>query len=80
MQGRAASRSTHIDLETASLLERAGTRPVRRIVGRHGLVDPQPMVSTNRTQWLVVEIAAISGRRFSVHCAADGHAVDWQLA
>ncbi len=81
-EGPCALEADHVDLGAGRAWSVLVRGTIRRVVGHHALVDPEPLVSTNRTQWLVVDVVAISGRRFTVHGAgADaGYAVDWQSA
>ena len=51
---------------------------LRRIVGDHELPDPHPLVVEGRYQWMVLDVSAISGRRFTSAAAADSFSVDWQ--
>ena len=59
-----------------SVIARGVAEPVH---GNHRLPDPEPIVAGNRDRWLLIEVAAISGRRFVVADAADGCSVEWQL-
>jgi nitroimidazol reductase NimA-like FMN-containing flavoprotein (pyridoxamine 5'-phosphate oxidase superfamily) len=52
---------------------------LRRISGAHELPDPEPWLADNRHQWLVLDVAAISGRRFVGVPTQDGFSVDWQF-
>jgi uncharacterized protein len=52
---------------------------VSTVVGAHALPDPEPFVSSGRHRWLVLEPAAISGRRFTLTPASDGFSVEWQV-
>jgi hypothetical protein len=44
------------------------------------LADPHPLVEEGRTQWMVLEPSAWSGRRFVVTTSNEGLVVDWQMA
>ncbi len=52
---------------------------LRRIAGAHELPDPEPWLGDNRHQWVVLDVAAISGRRFVGVPAPDGFTVEWQF-
>lgn len=79
-EGPCALEADHIDLVSGRAWSVLVRGTVRRVVGHPQLVDPHPLVDLGRTQWLLVEITAVSGRRFTVHGAGDGYAVDWQFA
>lgn len=49
-----------------------------RVVGQHELPDTSPLVTEDRQQWVVLDVTAISGRRFTSKSAADGFSVEWQ--
>ncbi len=51
---------------------------LRRAHGAPDLPDPQPLIDERRHQWLVLDVASISGRRFRSAPAADHFSVDWQ--
>jgi hypothetical protein len=51
---------------------------LRRIIGDHELPDPHPLITEGRYQWMVLDVAGISGRRFRSAPAADGFTVEWQ--
>jgi nitroimidazol reductase NimA-like FMN-containing flavoprotein (pyridoxamine 5'-phosphate oxidase superfamily) len=78
-EGACAVEADHIDLAAGRAWSVLVRGTVRRVVGHHQLLDPDPLVTTNRTQWLVIDITAISGRRFTVRIA-DDYTVDWQFA
>ena len=59
-----------------SVIARGAAHPAH---GDHRLPDPEPIVAGNRDRWIVIDVAAISGRRFVVAEAADGCSVEWQL-
>ena len=79
-EGPCALEADHIDLVSGRAWSVLVRGTLRHVVGHHQLADPQPLVDLGRTQWLLVEITAISGRRFTVRGADDGYAVDWQFA
>ena len=51
---------------------------LRRAHGAADLPDPEPLVSERRHQWLVLDVSAMSGRRFSGVPTHDDFTVDWQ--
>ncbi|MET0911546.1 MAG: pyridoxamine 5'-phosphate oxidase family protein [Ilumatobacteraceae bacterium] len=51
---------------------------LRRPHGEADLPDTHPLIGERRDQWLVLDVAAISGRRFHGTPAADQFSVDWQ--
>jgi len=53
---------------------------VRRALGTFELPDPKPLITEARTQWITLDIDAISGRKFDVRPSDDGFSVDWQIA
>jgi hypothetical protein len=79
-EGPCALEADHIDLASGRAWSVLVRGKLRRVVGPHSLVDPEPLLGSSRTQWLDVEIEAISGRRFTVHSTDDGYTVDWQFA
>lgn len=66
-----------VDERTAwSVLVRGGTH---RVHETDHLPVPEPWIAEGRHVWLVLEIAAISGRRFTARDDPDGFAVEWDL-
>jgi hypothetical protein len=53
---------------------------LHRLVGEHSLPDPEPIISIDRLQWMMLSITAVSGRRFTVQSASDGFSVEWQVS
>jgi Pyridoxamine 5'-phosphate oxidase len=51
---------------------------LRRAHGEPDLPDPDPLVTEQRHQWLVLDVSAWSGRRFEGVPADDRFSVDWQ--
>jgi nitroimidazol reductase NimA-like FMN-containing flavoprotein (pyridoxamine 5'-phosphate oxidase superfamily) len=51
---------------------------LRRVVGEHELPDSHPLVAEGRYQWMVLEVRAMSGRRFKSAAPVDGFSVEWQ--
>ncbi|MBK5333846.1 MAG: pyridoxamine 5'-phosphate oxidase family protein [Ilumatobacteraceae bacterium] len=44
------------------------------------LPDTHPLLIEGRDRWKVLDVIAISGRRFTSTTSADGFSVDWQTA
>lgn len=53
---------------------------LRRVSGPHQLPDPEPWLDDGRHTWLVLEVNAVSGRRFEGRPGSSGFAVEWHLA
>jgi uncharacterized protein len=51
---------------------------LRRVYGAVDFPDTEPFVSDRRHQWLGLEVAVISGRRFRAVSSGDAFSVDWQ--
>ena len=69
-----------IDLDNGVAWSVIARGVIRRVIGTYELPDPKPLLTEGRNQWITLEMSAISGRRFEVRTAADGFAVEWQLA
>ncbi len=52
---------------------------VHHATDHHGLPDPGPWITDDRTHWLVLEATSISGRRFTGRPSADGYSVEWEI-
>jgi hypothetical protein len=52
---------------------------LRRAMSTDRLPDPSPMLQ-DRHEWLLLEPAAITGRRFTFETAQDSFSVDWDVA
>ena len=59
-----------------SVIVRGQLRP---LLGDVGSIDPEPLVQTGRSRWMVLDVGAISGRRFVVRRDGGDFAVDWQV-
>ena len=53
---------------------------LRGAIGQIDLPDPSPLLTEGRYRWKVLEVSAVSGRRFTSATADDGFSVDWQPA
>jgi Pyridoxamine 5'-phosphate oxidase len=51
---------------------------LRDAVGRTDLPDTLPLITDGRNRWKILDVAAISGRRFASASAADEFSGDWQ--
>jgi hypothetical protein len=66
-----------LDRGTAwSVIVRGELRPATRT---DDLPDPSPMLQ-DRHEWLLLEPASMSARRFTVETAHDGFSVEWSVA
>jgi len=77
--GPASMEIDHIDVEAMtawSVIMRGELRPVS---GGPQLPDPHPWLDS-RHHWLLLDVSAVSGRRFVGTKADDGYSVEWQLA
>jgi hypothetical protein len=52
---------------------------VHHITDHHGLPDPGPWITDDRTHWLVLDVASITGRRFTGRPSTDGYSVEWEI-
>ena len=52
---------------------------LHKVFGQHELPDTFPLLE-GRYQWMVLEVSAISGRRFVSAPSFDGRSVDWHPA
>jgi CBS domain-containing protein len=64
--GNASLEVDDIDLEAGAAWSVIARGVLKRAYGDHGLPSTDPVVTTDRDQWLTLEIVAVSGRRFSV--------------
>jgi hypothetical protein len=53
---------------------------LRDAVDHDDLPDSHPLVTEDRNRWKVLDVVAISGRRFESTSAEDRFSVDWQPA
>jgi hypothetical protein len=76
--GAASLEVDRIDLDAGrawSVIVRGQLRP---LLGEPGPVDPEPILRTGRTRWMMLDVSAVSGRRFVVRRDGD-FAVEWQM-
>jgi hypothetical protein len=52
---------------------------LRHALGDPALPDPVPWVAGNRQRWLVLDVSALTARRFTGKPSANGFAVEWTL-
>ena len=79
-EGPASLEVDHIDdarLNAWSVIVRG---ELRGAIGEVDLPDTYPLLTEGRNRWKVLEVTAISGRRFTSTTSADGFSVDWQPA
>jgi Pyridoxamine 5'-phosphate oxidase len=69
-----------VDLDTGSAWSLIVRGVLTREPDANALPDTHPLMTEGRHRWLRLRVTAISGRRFKVRTAADGLAVEWQLA
>lgn len=77
-RGNASLEVDQIDLDDGrawSVIVRGQLRP---LLGEISPIDPEPLLQTGRTRWMILDGGEISGRRFVVHRAKD-FAVEWQM-
>jgi len=80
VEGPASLEVDEIDLSGGTAWSVIARGRLRRVFGQHTLPDPLPIVSVDRRQWMQLTITAVSGRKFTIHAAADGFSVEWQVA
>ncbi len=76
-EGPASFEADEISQETHKAWSVLLRGQLRRIVGAHDLPDPHPWLAHGRFQWLVLDISAVSGRRFASGPNSDGFSVEW---
>jgi uncharacterized protein len=79
-EGAASIEVDHIDLDTRQAWSVLVRGTLRHVVGAHGLPDPEPWLLDDRHHWMVLDVTAITGRRFVGTPSTDGVTVDWELA
>jgi len=79
VEGPASLEVDDIDLNAGTAWSVIARGRLHRVIGQHSLSDPLPIVTGCR-QWMQLSISAMSGRRFTIQAAADGFAVEWQVA
>jgi nitroimidazol reductase NimA-like FMN-containing flavoprotein (pyridoxamine 5'-phosphate oxidase superfamily) len=79
VEGPASLEVDDIDLDGGTAWSVIARGHLHRVIGQHSSADPLPIVSGCR-QWMQLSISAMSGRRFTIHAAGDGFAVEWQVA
>lgn len=78
-EGPASFEVDHIDEHRGRAWSVIARGTVRHAPRDPALPDPEPWIGTSRQLWLVLDIDAISARRFSVEPDADGFAVEWSM-
>jgi hypothetical protein len=79
-EGPASLEVDEIDLDGGTAWSVIARGRLHRLVGEHSLPDPEPIISIDRLQWMMLSITAVSGRRFTVQSASDGFSVEWQVS
>ncbi|MEO7371071.1 MAG: pyridoxamine 5'-phosphate oxidase family protein [Ilumatobacteraceae bacterium] len=79
-EGPASIEVDEIDLENGSAWSVIARGAMKRLIGTHEYLDPNPLVTEGRHTWLELSVLSISGRRFTVSTESDGYTVDWELA
>ena len=77
-RGTASLEVDRIDLAEGrawSVIVRGHLRP---LLGETGPVDPEPLIRTERSRWMMLDVSAVSGRRFMVR-RGNEFAVEWQV-
>ena len=77
--GRASFEVDDIDVESRTAWSVLARGTLHHTHDPSQLPEPQPWVSSTRQVWLLLEIAAITGRRFVARDSTDGFAVEWDL-
>ena len=77
-EGPASCEVDHIDADSGVAWSVIARGTVRRVVGEHQLPDPVPALF-GRHQWMLLDITAMSGRRFTGTANPSGYSVAWQL-
>jgi len=76
-EGLASLEADHIDEATRVAWSVIARGNWHRVAGVHELPDPGPWIADDRGQWMVLEVTAISGRRFRGESTPGGFEVDW---
>jgi nitroimidazol reductase NimA-like FMN-containing flavoprotein (pyridoxamine 5'-phosphate oxidase superfamily) len=79
-EGPACLEVDRIDTDRQSAWSVIVRGDLRRAFDQGDLPDTFPLVTEGRHQWVVLEVTAISGRRFTSTPADDGFSVEWQPA
>jgi len=77
--GPASIELDHVDLDGRSAWSVIVRGELRREPNPLGLPDPHPLVEQGRSTWLVLDVTAISGRRFAVSRSDGPFLVEWQM-
>jgi len=77
--GRASFEVDQIDLRSRSAWSVVLRGSVRASHARDQLPIPDPWIVDGNHAWLLLEITAVSGRRFVARTADDGFSVEWQF-
>jgi len=78
-EGPASLEVDEIDVDGGTAWSVIVRGTLRRVLGRHELPDPKPLLSEGRLQWMSMPVGAVSGRRFRLEAGEDRFAVEWQM-
>ncbi len=77
-EGLASFEVDHIDAAQTAAWSVIVRGNLRRAASTAVLPDTEPFVSDGKQQWVVLDVASISGRRFTKRDGGDGFSVEWQ--
>jgi Pyridoxamine 5'-phosphate oxidase len=78
-EGPASLEADHVDEHRQRAWSVVARGTLRHTYGDPALPDPVPWVTGNRHRWLVLDVRALTARRFTGAPSADGYAVEWTL-
>lgn len=78
-EGPSSLEVDHIDVDGRKAWSVIVRGKLRQLSGAHGLPDPGPWLTDDRHTWLVLDVSATSGRRFTGRVTDDGYSVEWML-
>jgi hypothetical protein len=76
-EGKASLEVDRVDPERSAAWSVIVRGISRRVAGSHDFPDTVPLVE-GKFQWVVLDVIAISGRRFTARPAGDMFVVEWQ--
>jgi hypothetical protein len=78
-RGNASLEVDRIALESGRAWSVIAQGQLRQLLGPIGAIDPEPWLKTGRSRWLVLDVVAVSGRRFLVRRDVGEFTVEWQV-
>jgi hypothetical protein len=78
-EGPASLEADHVDEPGQRAWSVVARGVLRHAHGDPTLPDPVPWVTGTRHRWLVLDVRAVSARRFTAAPSADGFTVEWTL-